>query len=252
MCRTQVTVALSGEGADELFGGYQTYLADRYAETARLVPSPLRRLGLSLAQLMPPSDEKIGFEYKVQRFLEGTLLSPEEAHFFWNGTFRNGELAPRFPYPQPGNWLLLDQQHYLTEDILHKCDRMSMAHSLEVRPPFLDHRIVEFANQLPDHLKIRGSKLKYLLRETMRDKLPASILRRGKQGFDIPVHQWLRGVLKNLLLGTLAEAPKGVVDLARVHGMAGQHLTRQANYGYHLWGLLILFLWMKRWKIATD
>lgn len=252
MSRAQVTVALSGEGADELFGGYQTYLADRYAAIARRFPASLRRAGLSLARLLPPSDEKIGLDYKVQRFLEGTLLPPAEAHFFWNGTFRNGELAPRFEYEQDDDGLLTDQRHYLVEDILNKCDRMSMAHSLEVRPPFLDHRVVEFANALPAHLKIRGRTLKYLLRETMRDKLPPSVLERGKQGFDIPVHQWFRGLLKELLLTTFAEAPRAVVDMGRVQAMTEAHLARRANYGYHLWGLLMLFLWIKRWKIATD
>ena len=89
-----------------------------------------------------------------------------------------------------------DQSYYLPDDILYKCDRMSMAHSLEVRPPFLDHRIVEFAASLPERLKIRGSRQKYLLRELMRDKLPASVLHRKKEGFDIPAHEWLRGVLR--------------------------------------------------------
>ena len=252
MCRSAVTVALSGDGADEIFGGYATYLADSYAEKLRLVPAPLRRLGLALARLLPASDDKISFEYKVKRFLEGSLLPPVEAHFFWNGTFRNGELMPKFAMPPQTDWLLLDQRNYLVEDILSKCDRMSMAHALEVRPPFLDHRVVEFANRLPHHLKIRGGSLKFLLRELMQDKLPPSVLARPKQGFDIPIHHWFRTVLKDLLQDTLAAAPEMPFSREHVQQIAQAHWARQANYGYHLWGLLQLFLWMKRWRVSVN
>ena len=127
-----------------------------------------------------------------------------------------------------------------------------MAHSLEVRPPFLDHRIVEFAARLPEHLKVNGSKLKYVLRELMRDKLPASILQRKKQGFDIPAHHWLRTKLKPLLLDTVtrdAVEATGLMRWPAVEHVINAHLTKKANYGYHLWGLLILFLWVKRWNI---
>jgi asparagine synthase (glutamine-hydrolysing) len=206
-----------------------------------------------VAKFLPVSDDKISFEYKVKRFLEGSLLAPAEAHFFWNGTFRNGELMPRFEIPNGAHdFCYVDQQHYLPEDILNKCDRMSMAHSLEVRPPFLDHRLVEFANSLPHDLKIRNGSLKFLLRELMRDKLPSSVIERKKEGFDIPVHQWFRTVLRDLLMDTLAGAPPVPFDMAKVRRVADDHLSRRMNRGYHLWGLLILFLWMKRWNVATN
>jgi asparagine synthase (glutamine-hydrolysing) len=131
---------------------------------------------------------------------------------------------------------------------------MSMAHSLEVRPPFLDHRIVEFAAALPIDMKVRGSKLKFLLKELMRDKLPPAILARRKEGFDIPAHDWLRGGLRPLLLETLApEAVRrtGLFRAEAVEQSIRVHLERRANLGYHLWGLLTLFLWMKRWGIET-
>lgn len=251
MCRAQVTVALSGEGADELFGGYATYLADSYAAVARRLPAPIRRAALGVARLLPASDDKISFEYKLKRFLAGSLLPPAEAHFFWNGAHENGELMPRFAIPESSDFLLLDQQNYLVEDILNKCDRMSMAHSLEVRPPFLDHRIVEFANSLPHDLKIRGGTLKFLLRDLMRTKLPASVIERKKEGFDIPVHHWFRTVLRELLLDTLSGAPRDLVDMKKVRQSVDDHMARRANRGYQLWGLLILFLWMKRWNVAT-
>ncbi len=145
--------------------------------------------------------------------LHGSFLSPEEAHFYWNGTFSEAEKKrlhasngqptvaalwdslPRGIHASGriNRFLWLDQNYYLPDDILYKCDRMSMAHSLEVRPPFLDHRIVEFAARLPEHLKVRGSELKFLLRRTMKGKLPGEVLTRKKEGFDIPAHDWLRG-----------------------------------------------------------
>lgn len=267
MCRQHVTVALSGEGADEIFGGYQTYLADRYARWARLSPAPLRRLALTALQHWPVSDEKISLEYKVKRLLGGSLLDPVAAHFFWNGTFTQAEKRRLLRRPldrslgelgqarELNGFLLLDQHYYLPDDILYKCDRMSMAHSLEVRPPFLDHRLIEFAGRLPVSLKVRGNKLKYLLRALMQDKLPAAVLTRRKEGFDIPAHHWFRTVLRPLLLDTLSPdhiARTGLFHQKEMDSLIRRHLDRRANLGYHLWGLLTLFLWLRRWNIQTD
>jgi len=275
MCRREVTVALSGEGADELFGGYITYLADDLVRWLRLAPRPLRlALLISLNKLWPVSNEKVSFEYKLKRFLAGSLLSPEEAHLYWNGTFSEKEknwlyggtghgpvsLLFESPYRPRGNagwldrFLWFDQRFYLTDDILVKCDRMSMAHALEVRPPFLDHRIVEFAASLPAEFKVRGRTLKFLLRELMQDKLPPAIIRRKKEGFDIPMHDWFRGPLRPLLLDTLTDRAAGQTGLfqpARLRQLIDAHLARRANYGYHLWGLMILFLWLKMFRIST-
>lgn len=270
MSRQHVTVALSGEGADELFAGYETYLADRYAGWARAFPTAVRKAGLTVASLLPVSDDKISFEYKAKRFLSGSLLDADAAHLYWNGTFSAAERAAllnnapntashavRHVKTSSGlnRYLWTDQLNYLPDDILYKCDRMSMAHSLEVRPPFLDHRIVEFAARLPESLKMHGSTLKFVLRELMRDKLPQSILTRKKQGFDIPVHDWLRTSLRQLLLETVnrdAVEHTGLLQWGPIQRLMDAHLSRRANFGYHLWGLLVLFLWMKRWKIQPT
>jgi asparagine synthase (glutamine-hydrolysing) len=274
MTRRHVTVALSGEGADELFGGYITYLADRYARSFRRVPGTVRRLAVRLSRYLPVSDDKIGLEYKVRRFLDGSLMPPTEAHLFWNGTFtetekeslhvRNGHtptgrlLDSQLADPVPGylnRYLWLDQSYYLPDDILYKCDRISMAHSLEVRPPFLDHRIVEFAGRLPESMKVRGWKLKFLLRALMRDKLPPEILTRKKEGFDIPTHQWLRTVLRPLLLDNLNRRTvedSGLFHWSAIDSVIRNHMERRANLGYHLWGLLVLFLWMRRWNVTPS
>jgi asparagine synthase (glutamine-hydrolysing) len=268
MTRREATVALSGEGADELFGGYITYQADRYAHWLRSVlPVRVRRSCHSIAQHWPVSDEKISFEYKLKRFLYGSLLAPEHAHVFWNGTFSDEEKR-RLLYKADGpmgellgqvhgrrglnRYLEFDFQYYLPDDILCKVDRMSMAHSLEVRPPFLDRRICEFALSLPEELKIRRSQLKFVLRELMKGKLPPSILRRKKVGFDIPVHEWLRGALKPLLLDTITESTINETGLFRwpaVESFINDHLERRANWGYHLWGLMVLVQWMNRWNV---
>jgi asparagine synthase (glutamine-hydrolysing) len=272
--RQQVTVALSGEGADELFGGYLTYGANRLAAPARRIPRGLRRGLLGLLRFWPVSDDKISFEYKLKRFFEGTLLPADEAHTYWNGTFseqqqhellfsRNGKSVRDLFHadlPAQGRrgslnrYLAFDQRYYLADDILQKVDRMSMAHSLEVRPPFLDHRIVEFAASLPESWKIRGNCQKLILKSLMKKKLPECILGRPKIGLDIPAHDWLRGPLRPLLLDTLnAEAIEatGLFRREQVESLLDAHLQRRANFGYHLWGLLILFLWIKQWNIQT-
>ena len=268
MTRRHVTVVLSGEGADELFAGYLTYQADRYREIAGRFPAGLRRLGLAAANLLPVSDDKISFEYKLKRFLQGSLLTPEIAHVFWNGTFSEAEKRDIYRYAdaKPVNdvvtsvnghhglerFLQFDQRYYLADDILYKVDRMSMAHSLEARPPFLDPRIVDFAARLPENFKMSGGTTKLILRELMKDKLPRSVLKRPKIGFDIPIHDWFRGELRPLLLDTLSEQAvkeSGLFYWPAIKNCLDAHLQRKANLGYHLWGLMVLFIWMKRWNI---
>ena len=269
LTKRQVTVALSGEGGDELFGGYLTYRADRLAGLMRRLPSGVVRLALAGARRWPVSDRKIGFEYMLKRFLEGCRMPPERAHVYWNGTFSEAEKRALVDGPGSGAldavlkplrdagdnlaaYLWFDQGCYLPDDLLVKVDRTSMAHSLEVRPPYLDHRIVEFAASLPATLKMRGSRQKILLKELMKGKLPPAILRRKKTGLDIPAHQWLRGPLRPLLLDTLGGAePAGLFQPGAIEDCVRRHLDRRANLGYHLWGLMLLFLWMKRWRIQA-
>ncbi len=271
MTKRSSTVSLSGEGADELFGGYLTYQADSLARHARRLPRPARRMAAAVARRLPASDEKIGFDYMLQRFTEGSLMDAARGHTYWNGAFSdrakrdvvNAGLpsslhrlldSVRYLGEDTRSYLWFDQKYYLADDILAKVDRMSMAHSVEVRPPFLDHRIVEFAATLPTSEKTEGSRRKIVLKSLMRGKLPESVLRRGKQGLDIPAHEWLRGPLKALMMDTLAWGvdehgeffnKRGILDLAQ------KHISRQVNAGYQLWGLLILFLWMRRWRVQS-
>ena len=275
MSKKKVTVTLSGEGSDEVFGGYLTYRANRLAEIARQFPSAAIRVALGAISRWPVSDEKISFEYKLKRFLEGCLLTPDQAHSYWNGTFsaiqKEALLVPPFTdsldrilqtlrersleTDKLAGYLWFDQKYFLPDDILNKVDRMSMAHAVEVRPPFLDHRIVEFAASLPSAFKIHGTRQKVILKELMKDKLPASVLAKKKTGLDIPSHEWLRGPLRELMLNTLndgvAEHP-GLFKKDVIDRYVSAHLERRANLGYHLWGLMILFLWMRKWRIQTE
>jgi asparagine synthase (glutamine-hydrolysing) len=283
LCKTRTTVALSGEGADELFGGYLTHRASLLAVHARKLPAGVLRFVLNLLQRLPVSDEKIGLEYKLKRFLEGSLMTADAAHVYWNGAFSAEQkhvLAQ--PLPPALDWVLsglrehlsgdlrttgllrndklapylwFDQKYFLPDDILYKVDRISMAHAVEVRPPFLDHRIAEFAATLPSSLKIQGSRQKIVLKELMKGKLPSSTLHRKKLGLDIPAHDWFRGPLRPLLEGTLVEGVAeygGIFRAGAVQNLLDSHMERRANVGYQLWGLMILFLWMKKWRIQLP
>jgi asparagine synthase (glutamine-hydrolysing) len=263
-------VALSGEGADELFGGYLTYRADKLARSARRFPRWALRAASRMAHIWPVSDEKIGFDYMLKRFLGGCLMPANRAHIYWNGAFTEAEKRDLVDFPLPpaldgilrdlsaegddlDAYLRFDQRYYLPDDILAKVDHISMAHSIEVRPPFLDHAIVEFAASLPSYWKVRGSTQKVVLREMMKGKLPRATLRRKKVGFDFPAHEWLRGPLRPLLLDTVL-GDEGEPRLFRRQALeqcVQQHLTRRANLGYHLWGLMLLLQWMKRWKVQA-
>ena len=271
LTKASATVALSGEGADELFGGYLMHRASLLARSARRLPPTLLRSLLATAQQWPVSNDKIGFEYKLKRFLEGCRMPAARAHAHWSGTFDDQEkrslLQPTLPpaldsvlreLESTGDhlqaYLLFDQKYFLPDNILTKVDHASMAHAVEVRPPFLDHRIVEFASSLPTSLKIQGSRQKVILRDLMRAKLSPAILKRKKIGFDIPTHDWFRGPLLPLLQEavTFASAEHGeFFRIPRIEAHVRAHLDRRANLGFHLWGLMMLFFWMKKWRIRT-
>jgi len=269
LTKANATVALSGEGADELFGGYLMQRASLLARTVRRLPPPALGAMSALARRWPVSNDKIGFEYKLKRFLEGCRMPAARAHVYWSGTFDDQEKRALVQQALPPalqsvlnelagedlqDFLWFDQKYFLPDNILTKVDRTSMAHAVEVRPPFLDHRIVEFASSLPASMKIQGSRQKVILRNLMRGKLSPAILNRKKIGFDIPTHDWFRGPLRPLLQEALAFATAEHGDffqLAKIEADVRAHLDRRVNLGYQLWGLMTLFFWMKKWGIQT-
>src|SRR5207237_8445568 len=199
------------------------------------------------------------------------MLSTEIDHVFWNWTLSDREKQAIYLFANSGclrswvsemrpdgglqRYLDFNQRYYLADDIIYKVDRMSMAHALEVRPPFLDPEIVECAARLPEKFKLDGDVSKCVLRRLMADKLPPQVLRRSKVGFDIPVHDWFRGPLRELLLDVVSRETVETTGLFRwpaIAGLIDRHLHRRENAGYQLWGLMVLLMWMKRWNIELQ
>ncbi len=261
-----VKVVLSGEGGDELFGGYETYAADRLAERIGPIASRLA----PLVELLPSSSRRVSLDYRAKRFVRAAALPPLERHHGFKEIFSEGQrerlLAPdwRAPAADPldpwrarfaetaGAPLLarlqdVDLGIYLADDLLVKTDRMSMAHSLEARVPYLDTAVSELALALPTALKVRGLSKKRLLRQAARPLLPEGILRARKRGFSIPAAAWLRGELKPLAQELLAPArlrAQGYFEPAFVSGLLEDHCARREDYSRQLWGLMSFSLWV--------
>ncbi|MBV9165632.1 MAG: asparagine synthase (glutamine-hydrolyzing) [Solirubrobacterales bacterium] len=263
-----VKVVLSGEGGDELFGGYETYVADQLAPwvgpaASRLAP---------LAELLPSSSGRVSFDYRAKRFARAAALPPLERHHGWKEIFSAGErerllraewrsptadpLAPwRLRFAETTGAPLLarlqdvDLGIYLADDLLVKTDRMSMAHSLEARVPYLDPVLAEFALALPTGLKVRGPSKKRLLRAAARPLIPASILHARKRGFSIPAAAWLRGELKPLAHEVLSPSrlrAEGYFEPQVVAQLLEDHCARRADYSRQLWGLISFSLWVEQ------
>ena len=261
----EVKVALSGEGGDELFGGYYTYAADLLAERAGWTARFLR----PVVERLPSSSARASFDYKAKRFVRAAHLPPLERHHGWKEIFspdaraeltgRRGELDPvdllRARFEETGEAELLarlqdvDLGTYLVDDLLVKTDRASMAHSLEARVPFLDSVVTNFALSLPSKHKVRGLRKKVLLRKAAEPLVPDELLRRRKRGFSIPAAAWLRGELESFARETLSAEtlrrqgffrPEVVTRLLDDHAAGREDLSRQ------LWGLLAFTLWHER------
>ncbi|MBE3557895.1 MAG: asparagine synthase (glutamine-hydrolyzing) [Ktedonobacteraceae bacterium] len=274
VARQFVTVALGGDGGDELFAGYDWYRAQRVAASSLdLLPAGVRSWPGALAASVPPASQKKGLRNIARRFLAAADLPPALQHLRWQLFWREQELAQLLCEPPDagadrvllallaaGGDLPLDQQQYsdikryLPDDILFKVDRMSMAVSLEVRGPLLDYTVVEFAARLPVSLRLRGLTGKYLLRRAMRGILPAPVLSRSKLGFNIPYKNWLRGELRPLLLEALAPerlARQGLFQPAAVQRLIGEHLQGVRDHAHKLWQLLMFQLWAERYLAGT-
>jgi asparagine synthase (glutamine-hydrolysing) len=270
----QSKVVLSGDGGDELFGGYLTYRATMWhnAVTSHL-PMAIRSLLARAGRHLPTTEQKVSTTYKARRFLRAIDLPPSIAHFTWNGTWLPREagqlaasdrvrvlaehslarLASHYALPDRPSLRELqiaDLGDYLPNDILSKSDRMSMAHGLEVRSPFLDPDLAEFALRLPPALKVsRTGSGKRILRELARRTYGVRVAGAAKQGFSIPVHAWLRGPARPLVedllsRGSLAAIPQ--LDAQTISGVVTDHMTGRRSYGFELWGLLVLVAWHRR------
>ncbi len=275
--RQRIKVALSGEGSDELFGGYAPYLGARLADYYLRLPRLVRRQVFDrLKAFLPVSSSAIPKGLFLRRFLTHAERDPAERHQIWFGMFSPAELdellAPEWRGPEApssavfsplrqvlegarfestlAEMLYLDFRLYLEDDLLVKIDRASMACSLELRTPYLDHRLVEFAAGLPAALKVRHFRLKDILKKAVRPWLPREIVARRKQGFSVPIAGWMRKELRPLVEETLSEDKlkrQGVFNAAFVRRLLQEHFSGSADHRKTLWTVLCFQLWYDRW-----
>lgn len=284
LAQKHVSMVLTGDGGDEVFAGYETYQAYFVRELYRRVPAILRQqLVRRIVERLPVSLTKVSFDYKAKRFISGAELDAEESHFWWRAIFSEPEKSALYSrsfrealhlessveptanlyrslFAQSGSddplarMLYVDTRFYLPADMLVKVDRMTMAHGLEARVPFLDHELVELAARAPSKLKLRGRRKKHLLKEAVADLLPREIIDRKKAGFNVPVNAWLAGELRETVarhLSPEAIAAAGFFEPSQVTRLVTEHAERRADHSYRIWGLLCFQLWYERF-IAAD
>ncbi|NNE43064.1 MAG: asparagine synthase (glutamine-hydrolyzing) [Gemmatimonadetes bacterium] len=277
LAREDVTVVLSGDGGDELFGGYETYVAQQMARSWMKIPSFLRKGVVEpVVHRLRPRPAKKGLVNKAKRFLEGMDHPEALGHTRWR-RFLGDATAQALMTAEArtavsgaaeqhvldlmdaagsrneiDRGLYVDLKSYLSDNILVKVDRMSMAVSLEARVPFLDHEVVELAFCVPPELKLEGKTTKVLLKEVAARHIPRECIYRPKEGFSIPIKNWLGAEFRPLLEDALGETrlrTEGLFDPATVTRMKHEHLQGTANHSHLLWALLVFQDWRRRWGV---
>jgi asparagine synthase (glutamine-hydrolysing) len=271
LAAARVKVVLSGEGGDELFGGYETYAAGLLAERVRWALPLLRWT----APRLPSSNRRVSVDYKLKRFVAGAHLPPLDRHHAFKEIFGQAERATLLgghggadPLTRHrGRWAEtlgaetlarlqdIDLGTYLVDDLLVKTDRMSMAHSLEARVPFLDEHVAELALALPRDLRVRRLAKKRLLREAVAPLLPREVVRGPKRGFSIPAAAWLRGPLVPFARDVLAPERlrrQGVFAPSAVAAVLDAHVSGRMDLSRQLWGLMCFSLWQDHAVAARN
>jgi len=274
LAREKVTVVLSGDGGDELFGGYLTYQADLLARYYRQLPRWLRQVARPIAAALPSSSRKESFDYKLRKFIEGADFPPDKAHYTWRTIFSDHEklqvLSPDFletvqdqdsadcyrkqfadakASSEMDKIFYSDFKVFLADSILAKVDSMTMANSLEAREPLLDYRLVELSARIPASMKIKGLDTKHIFKKAMAPHLPRSIVSRRKEGFHTPMAHWFRSELRPFVNEVLCGEnlrPMGMFNLPYIEEMKRQHFDGVRNHAYKLWGLMNLVAWHKQ------
>ncbi len=272
---SHLKVVLGGDGCDELLAGYPTYQALKLIRFYNVFPSEIRAMINRMAGMLPVSRANISFDFKIKQLLRGAGVSPEVMFFLWMGSFNESEkrelLTPSirssifkknvfedlFDYIKQSNLkgemeraLYLSTKLYLQDDILVKVDRASMANSLEVRAPFLDHTLVEFIAHLPTPLKLHKLTGKYLLKKAASKLLPKNIIHRRKKGFGMPVGNWINGQLAPLFNEVLSPSNLergGLFDPVFVAGLLQRHRSGAQDNRKFLWTLFAFQLWHEKW-----
>lgn len=273
--RKHVTVALNGDGGDESFGGYERYAAMKLAETYQKFPRSMRKAFFEIPINWLPSSEARRTRIRdLQRFVMAANLPRNERYYYWMSNikerFKTELYADSFRHEIRDNdafrfleqWykkangtglldstLLTDQMTYLPNDLLVKVDIASMANSLEARSPLLDHKLIEFAASLPEDLKMRGFKPKYILKKVAERLVPKEVIYRQKTGFGVPIGPWFRNEMKDFVRGTLLSEKamnRGITDPKVVRRYIDHHNDGTLDHTHQIWSLLMLELWFQR------
>lgn len=274
LTREHVTVALSGDGGDELFAGYPRYRAVALGDWFDQIPMIRQLVATPLWQNVPSSERQKSKIRQFKRFSSSLNLGPERRYLDWISIFKearraelyNEEFVSQLPNTDPAGFLLANWRRmkgrdavsassltdlvtYLPCDLMTKVDIASMAHGLEVRAPFLDHRLVEFAAALPARFKFRRGRGKWLLRRAFGDLIPAEVWQRPKMGFGVPLDHWFRNELRPMMRETLldGECTRRWFRRPAVEQLITDHEQRRFDHSARLWALVMLELWLQRW-----
>jgi asparagine synthase (glutamine-hydrolysing) len=268
----ELKVVLTGDGGDELFGGYPTYQAEYYRVLYRQLPKGLQNVIRSTVGLIPVSHSRISLDYRLKQLMRGLSFSPERGHFTWREIATEAELVNLFHeevfdsiqdydpcsvvehyfdlgqnLPPKTKLMYVDLNTYLLNDHLRKVDRMTMAHGLEARVPFLDHRIVEFAFSLPDEYKVQLRRTKRILRDIAKPYLAAQVVGGSKKGLTSPIASWITAsqreyIFDNLRGGLIAQLFKQDA----VDSLLGEHYASSKDNSRIIWALLALQIWSRK------
>jgi asparagine synthase (glutamine-hydrolysing) len=278
--RETVTVALGGDGGDELFAGYDPFLAHRFANFYSLVPQCIdESIVKPLVSRLPVSTKNMSLDFRLKQFLKGATFPPALRNQIWMGAFSYDQQQRLFsnnsremlrdfnPYDEVSatpkerfrDWIdeitFMYERWYMGEDILTKVDRASMAVSLEVRTPFLDLEFSQFANSLPGAYKLRGLTRKFILKKALEKKIPKEIIYRKKKGFGIPLTKWLREDLRPMLEEAFSEERmkrEGLFNHTYVQSLMHEHFQGKKDNRKQLWTLLMFEKWKERYVSSSE
>jgi len=273
--RQNITVALAGDGGDELFMGYDTFVAHRVADIYEKIPEILRKKIIEkIIPLLPTSHKNISLDFKAKQFISGFYGDKRYRDIRWLGSFNKTQKEKLFipeiekiliksEYDDIDNYIEKSGQEnfynqliylylkmYLMDDILVKADRASMFNSLEIRSPLLDYKLVDFINSIPIDLKFRGIKTKYIFKKLMEDKLPKEIVYRKKKGFGIPIAEWFSGELKNFIKEILNKEKienQGIFNYKYIDKLLNDHFSKKKDNRKLIWTLIIFQMWQEKW-----
>jgi len=251
--REHVKVILSGEGADELFGGYPTYLGHKIAPKYDALPSFVRGGIRKLAFALPPSGKKVTLEYLLKRFVADAERPWTERHLRWFGTGLGEHALPDVATnggdPLTGA-MLLDYRSYLRDNLLVKVDRATMLSSVEARAPYLDREVTAFALSLPPELRVRGLTTKWILKKAAEKWIPRDVIYRRKRGLSVPIANWINRGLRgevDRLLDPARLRKQELVDPRRIAELLAEHRANRANHAKPLWAVIMLQYWIDNW-----